>query len=136
MRAFPWWVGLYIGRPYAECDCWTLIQTIYHEQFGLVIPEAPGGSDPLAGGNLWAAEMARWQLIPPGQEQQGDILAFQHPRLGWHAALVIEPPYMLHTEPTLDSVWERYDRSGWERQCMGIYRHASRHAHDDSMPGL
>jgi cell wall-associated NlpC family hydrolase len=125
---FPAWVTTYIGVPYERADCWELICKVYREQFGLTLPPAPGGDDRARGAELWQQAVNAWMVVDVDSAQLGDILVFAHPRLGWHAALVIAPGWMLHADEALNVVREEYTKHVWRNLLAGTYRHPSRQA--------
>lgn len=131
----PPWCAQYIGIPYKPggrdrdgIDCWGLLQLVWREQFGAVLPSYDG---PLWQRGASAEEVARaaseysrqFTEIEPGQERPGDGVLFRMMGSPIHVAAVVGRGAMLHVDDSADSCVEDYTSVRWSRRILGFYRY-------------
>lgn len=135
VEAIPGWCAPYIGLPYlsggrtrAGVDCWGLLNLVWAERFGLMLPSYDGplwqkGASAKDVAAAASAFSANFKQIEPGQEREGDGLLLRMLGVPLHVALVVAPGWMLHVEDNNDSCLETYRSFQWEKRILGFYRH-------------
>lgn len=130
----PSWAADYVGIPYVKhgrtregCDCWGLLCLIWREQLGGALPEYEGvdwyrGQQPAVIGTDALAYAAKFDEVPPGEEQLGDAILMRMRGHPFHVGLVLTPGLMVHTHEEADSVIERYRVMTWEKRISAFYR--------------
>ena len=110
----PSWVGRYLNVPHETLNCWSLIQSIYLEQFDIDIGDA----------NLQPSKMREKDWTEVADYQLGDIALFRNDR---HVGMVITSDKMIHSAiENGTSCIERFNTSLWKNRLDGMYRHARR----------
>jgi cell wall-associated NlpC family hydrolase len=132
----PAWVAEYIGMRFRErgrdragCDCWGLVRLVLAERFGVEVPSYAGDYDTVGEQHRIAALITRhqpaWLPVDPGRERPGDVVLLRLHGLPVHVGVVAARGWMLHVEPKVDSVLERFDGLEWRNRVLGVYRHAA-----------
>ena len=111
-------VARFIATPYAELDCYELLQRIYEDELGIVLPDLDDVYQ--------VATVPGWKRID-GSPQEGDVILF-YPgsnEMKKHVGMVIDPARgkMIHTTAETDAVVERYTGPVWKGRLKAIYRH-------------
>lgn len=95
------WSAAYIGTPWRlrgrsrdGLDCYGLVQAVYRQERGILLPEAAVG---------FFAPVA-------DAPHEFDLVMFQLHGLDDHVGIVVEPGLMLHIEAEREACVERYDR--------------------------
>jgi cell wall-associated NlpC family hydrolase len=121
-------VDAYIGIPWEELHCWSLVRRVLHEQFGI---EAPSYADEYESPENWskvAATTTRarqcWREVAAGAEQPGDVVLLRMQGQPIHVGIVIVPGDMLHTLKGLGACVENYRALRWRERVLGFYRAA------------
>lgn len=132
MKKF-WWND-YIGIPYKGmasdihgCDCWGLVRLVYHNEFGIDIPEVPmDAASYETHGKQCLIPMgldALWDRV--NDPMTGDVISFNILGHEQHVGVVTTPGYMLHTfNAHQTSCIEPYTARKWKNRIAGIYRYA------------
>ena len=115
------------GANYQGADCWGLAVLFYRDVLGIQLPHQEYGpiDDPAPGRDAAVnieREQRRWDLIPPGAEEFGDLVLMSCAGR-WHIGVVVEFGRMLHVRRDIDSVIERYDTPRWQPRLNGFYRY-------------
>ena len=129
----------YLGIPFADhgadrsgCDCFGLVQLVYREELGLVLPQL---------GDIYGSAYARQEVdaavkaavcgdwtvdVTGGPYLPWDVLVFRRGRDECHVGLYLWPGTMLHILQGVDSCLERYDGTRWGRMFCRAIRHRER----------
>lgn len=130
----PAWAAGYIGIPFLErgrdrsgCDCWGLVRLVLAERFGVELPSYAGDYETVKDHGRLADLVGRhepaWLRVDPGPERPGDIVLLRLRGLPIHVGVVAARGWMLHIEPKVDSVLERFGGLEWRNRVLGIHRH-------------
>jgi cell wall-associated NlpC family hydrolase len=115
------------GRDRAGCDCWGLVRLVLAERFGLEVPSYAEGYDTVGDRRRIAALIveheAAWLRIEPGRAHPGDVVLLRLRGLPVHVGVVAARGWMLHVEPKVGCVLERFDGLEWRNRVLGVYRH-------------
>lgn len=118
------------GRDWDGVDCWGLVQLVYREELGIVMPDLGDlYSDAYARGEVdatveQAAGEAWTQTVCRGEERPYDVLVFRRGGLKTHVGLWLEPGRMLHALEGAGVVAERFDGIQWSRKLQMVLRYA------------
>lgn len=130
----PIWAGRYIGLPFREhgrdragLDCWGLVRLVMAEQYGRALPSFAARykktSDGAAIGSLVLSEIPKWDAVPAGDEEEGDVIVLRVRGQPMHVGLVLGDGCMLHAEAGIDSAIERYRAPRWAERVFGFFRY-------------
>lgn len=142
----PSWAGRYVGLEYEDRgrgpkhDCWSLIRTVYQEQFGLNLPSYAESyataTDAEEIGQLVRGEAQTiWHSIPLREAQEGDVLVLRIKGQPCHCAVVVMPPLFLHIHQGINAALERWDSLKWRDRISGLYRHEELAARPEAVRG-
>lgn len=141
--AVPFWIGHYIGIPFAEhgraaedgLDCWGLYRLVMAEQFSVALPSFHGSyahaQDAVGAALLIEKESKRWLPVDAGQENAGDAVILRLRGNPMHVGMVAGDGLMLHTEEGTDSTLESYTGPRWKNRVVAFYRHHEMHARNN-----
>jgi len=131
----PAWVTSYLQIPFVErgrtragLDCWGLVRLVFQEQRGIELPsyaeDYATTTDHEEITALCRGEVAsQWREIPTTEAQLFDVAIFKILGDPIHFALVLDPPYVLHT---LRGSWshaaDRWDSILWKNRLERIVR--------------
>ena len=136
--AIPIWVGKYVGIDFADhgrtvddgLDCWGLVCLVYEREFGIRLPsfavvykdteDKPAISAMVTN----ETENDRWDKVPAGQEQVGDVVVMRFHGQPVHVGIVIGDNRFLHIMRGRNVTHEGYKTPRWERMVYGFYRYA------------
>lgn len=130
----PFWVGHYIGLPFADhgrnpadgLDCWGLYRLVLGEQFGVALPSYHSGyahtCDDEKLPELIKAESRNWISIAAGSEKAGDAVILRLRGQPMHIGIVIGDRQMLHIENKINSAIESYASPRWKDRVIAFYR--------------
>ena len=109
------------GRSFDGWDCYGLIVRAYRELYGIDIPDYVGRYDPHdfnAVGRLFFDGLPKWERLPEGVRETGDVALIFHQGRPIHCGLVVGGGRrILHAEEGVGTVSERISRFRIE----GIY---------------
>jgi len=115
------------GRTPSGCDCWGLVRLYYKDKYDIDLPSYVDEYEASTVKGLTAeainAHIAEWGHIPPGEEQEGDVILLRVGGLPCHIGVVVKRGYMLHTMKGCDSVIEPYISPDWKHRVVGFYRY-------------
>lgn len=106
----------YIGNEYSDKNCWQLVQWVYQDEFGIILPDLSTPSEMI--GDVFTK-------IDLGMEQVGDVLVFTTGEMKTHVGVVSDPfaGIMLHSNDGTDCCLARYRAWTWKEKLRSIYRH-------------
>jgi len=124
------WTDAWVGLPYAEFgrgpkvyDCLGLYLAVYHERFGVDLPDPMisrfGSARPATTG----AALGDYHRVDAARE--GDALLFTMAGRSMHVGYALNARDMLHLETDqARSCVERWNSTRWRGKLEGIYRYA------------
>jgi len=131
----PAWVTQYLQIPFVErgrtragLDCWGLIKLVYGDQRGIELPsyaeDYATTTDAEEITALCRGEVATcWQEVPIAEARLFDVAILRILGEPIHFALVLDPPYMLHTmRGSWSHAADRYDSLIWQRRLQRMVR--------------
>ena len=123
----------YIGRPYTERGCWTLLRVVYAEQLSVLLPDyVPPPSDaPTAQRAAFARMISQglaelgspWIPIAPADARESDGILFRIGGADVHVGVVLDGKRFLHARPGAAACVESYASPRWAGRIAGVYRH-------------
>lgn len=136
------WINRFIGIPflpggrsYDGVDCWGLACLIYEDVFDIKLPDMNGYEAGIACPReleIFAeAERVKWDEVPAGNEQPGDVVLLRIAGCPCHVGIITSPGLMLHCEDGVGVVHEAYDRLRWQKRVVGFYRWPQGSPRDD-----
>jgi len=116
-----WW-GPYIGKPYADFNCWQLVRAAYRDVLGIDPPHHSdiSASDFRAVARGIDAEAALWAEADGSRPL--DVVLMRKHRLPIHVGVITRPGWMLHTEKETDAVHVPIDRFSVRGRIVGFRR--------------
>ena len=131
----PVWVTQYLQIPFVErgrtragLDCWGLVRQVFLDQRGIELPsyaeDYATTTDAEEITALCRGEVATcWQEVPIAEAQLFDVAILRIMGEPIHFALVLDPPYMLHTmRGSWSHAADRYDSLIWQRRLQRMVR--------------
>lgn len=121
----------YVGIPYvsegrsrAGVDCYGLVELVYQERLGIVLPEFMGYGDPLSDAAATMIDEGREDWVKVSLPSLYDCVLFRVGGRPAHIGIVIRPGWMLHSARGKDACFEDYRRPLWRSRIEGFYHYA------------
>lgn len=130
----PAWAQDYLQLPFLErgrsregLDCYGLVRLVFADRLGITLPsyaeDYATTTDSEAITALMRGEVASsWQVVGLAQAGCFDVAILRILGEPIHCALVLDPPYFLHTMRGAWSTIERWDSLLWQKRLLEIVR--------------
>lgn len=134
----PAWAGGYVGIGWRErgrdraagLDCWGLVQLVYAERYGILLPSHhdgyDGSQDRLGVAALMNGEIAkadRWARLDDHDGRVGDLVLLRIGGELGHVGVLVGTCHLLHAQYGTESCIERLDLGVWSKRRAGLARY-------------
>lgn len=116
------WLGIPFrpqGSDRMGCDCWGLVQLVYRERYGVLLPSV-GPYDLEDATELIAQHRARWTEV--SDRRDGDVVLLLLDGTPSHVGILVASDQFLHTLRGHVSRIDRLTHPVWRGRVAGIYR--------------
>ena len=128
----PQWASKYIGIPYKSkgrtkegMDCLSIIETIFKEQFNIILPDynhvASDDLDNVSKHMIEEGNSGRWIKID--KPESNCIVLINIAGFPVHVGFVLDDNFMLHSLKGHNSGIEKYTGMKWNKRIDGFYRY-------------
>lgn len=127
------WIQKYVGLPFETrgrgptgYDCWGLVQYVYREELGILLPDYSDDyqdeGDKNSISEVFAQERGKWTRVEDPKPL--DCVMFNIYGRPVHIGVVATAEFFLHSPENDLSRLERFGDRIWARRIEGFYRHA------------
>ena len=111
--SIPGWCSRYVGIPYDELTCWSLVKAVYKDIYDIEIAGIREQRDLVKSGFWYEVE---------NEFQTGDVLVFKESHVKRHVGLLLTPDHMLHADQHCGTIIDRWVGVNWKPRLDSIYR--------------
>lgn len=127
----PAWVSDWIGTPYLKrgrtregCDCLGLLMLVHKARLGVDLPD-PYCTITAAIRNKEADQNAQF-YVPVESPEEGDVILVRYKGFPIHVGYCIDRTWMLHTDPEMGAIIEKWCGIKWQNKVIGVYRYVGK----------
>lgn len=122
------WADPWIGIPYLKrgrdldgLDCLGLFLLLSKERMGCEPPDPYCTIHAAIRGGVAAQNAYLYREV--SEPQEGDAILLRHKGFPIHVGYCIDKQWMLHADPELGVVAERWNGSKWKNRVIGVFRY-------------